>query len=103
EQRPAFEVDIGAVISAAVRTGVALELNAYPDRLDLCDEHCRMAAEAGAWIAIGTDSHATTHLQMMHYGVSVARRGWLEARHVLNTYPASIVIQRASQRRRHHS
>jgi DNA polymerase (family 10) len=85
EQRAPYEVDMEALVAAAARTGVALECNAYPDRLDLNDEHCRMARERGAPIMIDTDSHATSHLQGLKHGVDVARRGGLEAAHVLNT------------------
>ena len=84
-EREPYEVDIEAVIAAAEKFGVALELNAFPDRLDLKDIHCRAAKEAGAKIAIGTDSHATVHLENMKYGIGTARRGWCEAGDVLNT------------------
>jgi DNA polymerase (family 10) len=82
--REPYEVDIEAVIAGARDAGVALELNAFPDRLDLKDVHCRAAREAGAMISIGTDSHATVHLENMRYGVGTARRGWCEAGNILN-------------------
>jgi DNA polymerase (family 10) len=84
-EREPYEVDIEAVIKAAQKCGVALELNAFPDRLDLKDIHCRAAKEAGARICIGTDSHATAHLDNMRYGIGTARRGWCEAGDILNT------------------
>lgn len=84
-EREPYEVDIEAVIAAAVERGVALELNSFPDRLDLRDIHCRAARDAGAKISIGTDSHATVHLGNMRYGVGTARRGWCEAGDILNT------------------
>jgi len=65
---------------------VALELNAYPDRLDLNDVHCRAAKEAGAKIAINTDSHADLQLRAMRYGIMMARRGWLEPCDVINAW-----------------
>jgi DNA polymerase (family 10) len=85
ETRAPYDVDLDAVVDAAARTGVALECNAYPDRLDLDDRGCRMARERGAFIIIDTDSHATSHLQGIGGGVRQARRGGLEPRHVLNT------------------
>ena len=69
----------------AAKLGVALELNAYPDRLDLNDVHCKMAREFGVPVAVSTDSHHTSHLEHMRFGIFTARRGWLEAKHVLNT------------------
>ena len=84
-EREPYGVDIEAVIEGAVERGVALELNSFPDRLDLRDIHCRAARDAGAKISIGTDSHATVHLGNMRYGVGTARRGWCEAGDILNT------------------
>jgi DNA polymerase (family 10) len=84
-EREPYEVDIEAVIKAAQKAGVALELNAFPDRLDLKDIHCRAAREAGAMICIDTDSHAVAHLENMRYGIGTARRGWCEAKDILNT------------------
>ncbi len=88
-EREPYEVDLEAVIDAAKKNNVALELNAYPDRLDLRDVHCRQAKEAGVKIAINTDSHAAVQLPNMRYGIATARRGWLEAQDVINTYPLS--------------
>ncbi|MGQ9811228.1 MAG: DNA polymerase/3'-5' exonuclease PolX [bacterium] len=85
-EREPYEVDLEAVIDAARKNRVALELNAYPDRLDLRDVHCRQAKEAGVKIAINTDSHAAVQLPNIRYGVATARRGWLEAEDVINTF-----------------
>ena len=74
-----------AVLKAALKHRVAMELNAYPDRLDLNDVHLRMARERGVKVVISTDAHSTTHFRMMKYGVITARRGWLEKKHVINT------------------
>jgi DNA polymerase (family 10) len=84
-EREPYEVDLEAVIAAAGKSGIALELNAFPDRLDLKDIHCRAARDAGAMISIGTDSHAVAHLENMRYGIGTARRGWCEPGHILNT------------------
>jgi DNA polymerase (family 10) len=83
-RRDPYEADIEAIIEAAKKHGKALELNAYPDRLDLCDLHLRLAKERGVKIAIGTDSHSIAHLTYMKYGIGVSRRGWLEKKDVLN-------------------
>jgi DNA polymerase (family 10) len=64
-----------------------MELNAYPDRLDLCDRHLSMAKERGVKIFINTDSHHTSHLEKIRYGVVQARRAWLTRGDVLNTLP----------------
>ncbi len=84
-EREPYEVDIERIIVEAARRGIALELNSYPDRLDLRDIHCRAAKEAGAKIAIGTDSHAIPQLTNIRYGIATARRGWLEPQDIINT------------------
>jgi len=84
-RRESFEYDMEKILNAAKKNGVAVECNAYPDRLDLNDVHLRMARERGVKVVISTDAHSTTHFRMMKYGVITARRGWLEKKHVLNT------------------
>jgi DNA polymerase (family X) len=86
-RRDAYPYDMDAVLEAAARNKVAMELNAYPDRLDLCDRHLRMAKQYGVKIVINTDSHHTTHMEKIRYGVLQARRAWLTAEDVLNTLP----------------
>ncbi|HXN19694.1 MAG TPA: DNA polymerase/3'-5' exonuclease PolX [Candidatus Binatus sp.] len=86
-RRESFAYDMEKVLDAAKKNGVAVECNAYPDRLDLNDVHLRMARERGVRVVISTDAHSTTHFRMMKYGVITARRGWLEKKHVLNTLP----------------
>jgi len=86
-RRDPFEYDMEKVLDAAVRHGVAMECNSFPDRLDLKDSHLRMAKERGVKIVISTDSHSTKNLENIKYGVQTARRGWLEAADVLNTLP----------------
>jgi DNA polymerase (family 10) len=86
--REPYEVDLDAVLRAAKAHGKAVELNAYPDRLDLCDAHVRRARELGVLLAIGTDTHVLDHLGHMELGVATARRGWVEAPGVINTWPA---------------
>jgi len=86
-RRDAYEFDMDAVLKAAAEHRVAMELNSYPDRLDLCDLHLRMAKERGVRIVINTDSHHTSHLEKIKYGVLQARRAWLTKSDVLNTLP----------------
>ncbi|MCL6481209.1 MAG: PHP domain-containing protein, partial [Firmicutes bacterium] len=91
-RREPFEFDMEKVLEAARRQGVALELNSYPDRLDLKDTYLRMARDRGVKIVISTDAHATAHLPFMKYGVKMARRGWLEKKDVLNTLPVEKLL-----------
>jgi len=86
-RRDAYQFDVDAVLRAAAQRKVAMELNAYPDRLDLCDRHLRLAKQYGVKIVINTDSHHTSHLEKIRYGVLQARRAWLTKEDVLNTLP----------------
>jgi DNA polymerase (family 10) len=87
-RRDAYPFDVDAVLEAAAKHRVAMELNAYPDRLDLCDVHLRMAKKHGVKIVVNTDSHHTSHMEKIRYGVTQARRAWLTKEDVLNTLPA---------------
>ncbi|MGD8783364.1 MAG: DNA polymerase/3'-5' exonuclease PolX [Thioalkalispiraceae bacterium] len=84
-EREAYRVDLEKIMQAAKERGIFLELNAYPDRLDLTDESCMLAKELGVKIAISTDAHKTSDLDFMRFGINQARRGWLEASNVINT------------------
>jgi DNA polymerase (family 10) len=84
DKRPPYEVDMQAVLEAASRTGTAMEINAYPTRLDLNDVNVRAAKEMGVKISIDSDAHEPEQLKVMKYGVNVARRGWLEKKDLLN-------------------
>ena len=86
-RRDAYAYDMDGVLDAAAANKVAMELNAYPDRLDLCDRHLRMAKQHGVKIVINTDSHHTSHMEKIRFGVLQARRAWLTPHHVLNTLP----------------
>ena len=88
-KRQPVDVDLEEVFKAAARTGTALEVNGYPDRLDLRDEHILWARRHGVRFAVDTDSHATTHLEHMRYGVGNAQRGWLTQDDVINAWPLS--------------
>jgi len=86
-RRDAYHYDINAVLTAAAQNKVAMELNSYPDRLDLNDVHLRQAKQHGVKIVINTDSHHTSHLEKIRFGVLQARRAWLTKGDVLNTLP----------------
>lgn len=87
-RRDAYPFDLDAVLKTAAQHRVAMELNSYPDRLDLCDIHLRMAKQHGVKIVINTDSHHTSHMEKIRYGVTQARRAWLTKEDVVNTLPA---------------
>jgi DNA polymerase (family 10) len=84
-RRAPIDFDFGAVCDAAVRTGTALEINSFPDRLDLRDDHVRWAVERGVTLSVDTDSHAPKHMDNIRYGIGTAQRGWATKADVLNT------------------
>jgi DNA polymerase (family 10) len=84
-RRKPYEVDLEKIMETARDSGVFLELNAGPERMDLNDSHCRTAKEIGVKVALATDAHSTAGLNFMRYGIGQARRGWLEAEDVINT------------------
>ena len=84
-KRKPYEVDMEAIIKEAVRNGTILEINASPDRLDLKDEHIRMAVGAGAKFVIDSDAHNKEGFGCLEFGIAQARRGWAEAKDILNT------------------
>jgi len=88
-RRDAYAFDMHAILTAAAKHKVAMELNSYPDRLDLNDVHLRQAKQQGVKIVINTDSHHTSHMEKIRYGILQARRAWLTKDDVLNTLPAA--------------
>jgi DNA polymerase (family 10) len=86
-KRPPVDIDLDEVFAAAARTGTALEVNGFPDRLDLRDEHVLWARRHGARFAVDTDSHAAVHLSHMRFGLATAQRGWLTHEDVINAWP----------------
>ena len=86
-RRDAYAFDMHAILTAAAKHKVAMELNAYPDRLDLNDVHLRQAKQQGVKIVINTDAHHTSHMEKIRYGILQARRAWLTKEDVLNTLP----------------
>ena len=92
-EREPVDVDLEAVFRAAAANGKALEINSMPDRLDLKDLHAYRARELGVMLAICTDSHAAWHLNMMRFGVGVARRAWCQSKDILNTMPLNDLLK----------
>jgi len=86
-RRDSYAFDMHAVLSAAAKHKVAMELNAYPDRLDLSDVNLRQAKQHGVKIVINTDAHHTSHMEKIRFGILQARRAWLTKDDVLNTLP----------------
>ena len=84
-ERDPYEADIDYILKIAQETGTALEINAYPLRLDLNDIYAKTAKELGIKFVISTDTHLVSQFDYMFYGVSIARRGWIEKKDVLNT------------------
>lgn len=86
-RRPEMEIDWELVFQAAKESGAAIEINAHPSRLDLNETRCKKARDMGIPIMINTDAHSPDQMELMEYGVSTARRGWLRKEDVLNTLP----------------
>jgi DNA polymerase (family 10) len=86
-KRPGVDADWDEVFAVCARTGTALEINAQPDRLDLCDEDILRAKQHGVKFAVDTDAHSVLHLAHLRYGVGTAQRGWLTPDDVINTWP----------------
>ncbi len=91
--RDAYDIDFDEVMKTARDTNTYLEVNAFGQRLDLSDVHCRRAKEIGAKLSIDTDAHTTGQLDAMKLGVSVARRGWLSSQNVINTLPLEDLLK----------
>jgi DNA polymerase (family 10) len=87
-RRDAYPFDMHMVLTAAAKHKVAMELNAYPDRLDLNDVHLRQAKQHGVKVVINTDSHHTSHMEKIRYGILQAKRAWLTIDDILNALPA---------------
>jgi DNA polymerase (family 10) len=93
-RRDPMQFDLDAVMQCAAESGVAVELNAHPDRLDLNDVQLMRARELGCDIVISTDAHRTADLDLISYGVEQARRAWLQPTDVLNTLPVDEFVKR---------
>lgn len=93
-ERDAYDVDIEEILKIAKETKTAIEINAYPLRLDINDVYAKRAKELGIPIVIATDTHLINQFNYMRYGVSIARRGWLEKGDVLNTLSVDKLLKR---------
>jgi DNA polymerase (family 10) len=98
-QREQYPVDLEAVFRAAKETGTALEINAYPKRLDLCDTAARRANELGVTLAISTDTHSLDQLDHMAIGLGVARRAWVGPRQLLNCFSLDPLLRWIARKR----
>jgi DNA polymerase (family 10) len=92
-KREGYELDLERIIKHAKANGCLFEINSSPDRLDLSDEHAKLAKEAGIRIAVNTDAHSIGELDFISAGINQARRAWLEPADVLNTYPLKRMLQ----------
>ena len=88
-EREPYEIDLEQIIEAAERNNIALEINSFPERLDLNDTNIMLASKYKVMFAIDSDAHDTSHLKFLRYGVGTARRGWLQASRVVNAMPLS--------------
>ena len=86
-RREPFDLDMEEIMDVAKKTDTFLEINAFPDRLDLKDTHVKLAKERGVKVILGSDAHFIANLPFMRFGIATARRGWLEKKDILNTYP----------------
>lgn len=97
-ERDAYEIDMDEVLKTAKETATAIEINAYPLRLDLSDMYVKKAKEMGVSLAINTDTHVIYQFDFMAYGVGTARRGWAEKKDVLNTFRYAMLMKRLSEK-----
>lgn len=93
QKREPYDVDMDEIIRTAKETGTVLEVDAYPNRLDLKDEHVRKAIEAGVKLVIDSDAHSVNHMRFLEFGVAQARRGWARKNDILNTLPEKDFIR----------
>ena len=93
-RRRPYALNLDRVFEAAAEQGVLMEINAFPNRLDLNDVNAKAAKEHGIMMSIGTDAHAPNHMEFLDLGVAVARRGWLEPGDVINTLPVDELLRK---------
>jgi DNA polymerase (family 10) len=92
-RREAYDVDMDAIIRHAKKTGTVLEIDAYPDRLDLKDEYIRKCADSGVKMSIDSDAHSASHFEFLEYGIANARRGWAKKSDIINTRDADKMLK----------
>jgi len=98
-EREAYEVDMEAVLKAAKETGTAIEINAYPFRLDLPDIYVKKAKQMDVMLSVNTDTHVTFQFDFMAYGIGIARRGWAEKKDILNTRSYGMLLKWLKRKR----
>ena len=86
-KREPYKVNVEELLKASKRTKTVMEIDAFPDRLDLKDEYIRKGVEMGIKFSIDSDAHHTSHFQYLEYGIAQARRGWAEKADIINTRP----------------
>jgi DNA polymerase (family X) len=91
--REGADLDMDRILAAAAETNTALEINAHPSRLDLKDIYARRAIELGIPLSINCDAHAPEHFDLIEFGLATARRGWVEAQHVINTWEPERLLE----------
>jgi len=99
QKREAYEVDMDAIIAAAKKTGTVLEINAFPERLDLKDSDIKKAVQEHCKMVIDSDAHAAEHIGYLKYGIAQARRGWAEREDIINIYPLDKMLSFLKDRR----
>ncbi|MHB9019747.1 MAG: DNA polymerase/3'-5' exonuclease PolX [Minisyncoccota bacterium] len=92
-ERDPYQINIDEIIKTAKETGTVLEINSFPNRLDLKDEHIKKCVDAGVKMSIGTDAHLFSHLDYAVYGIAQARRGWATKRDIINAWPADKMLK----------
>lgn len=91
-RREPIEIDIDEIIKAAKRTRTVLEIDAYPDRLDIKDDYIKKCVEAGVKMSIDSDAHSVSHFKFLEIGIAQARRGWATKADIINTYPVDKML-----------
>lgn len=92
QKREAYEVDMDALIKKAKSTGTIMEIDTYPERLDLKDDHIRKCVEQGVKMSIDSDAHSIAHFQFLEYGIAQARRGWAKKADIINAWPVEKML-----------
>ena len=93
KRRDEYQIDFEKILKVAKETGIILEINSYPERLDLKDQNIRLAREAGVKMAICTDAHHKNQLRLMEFGIAQARRGWAGKEDVINCWPLEKMLE----------
>ena len=92
-RREPIELDVDEIIRAAKRTGTILEIDAYPDRLDIKDDYIKKCVEAGVKMSIDSDAHSVSHFKFLEHGISQARRGWAAKEDIINVWPLDKMLK----------